>query len=242
MRINQMRGNRRIYFALFVVLCCVVGVSGLSHSKELVIIPVAGFDTDKINAGSPAGWELEKNKGIPDLKLEKEGDRFALHLKSDKSSSYGIKKEIKVDPARYPFLNWKWKARTLPLGGDVRDKDKDDQAMQVYVAFEATGWPAKFNTPVIGYIWDNEAPKETIVRSQQLFADKVRYIVLRDKTDKLNEWHSEKRNIREDYRKLFSDIDDGEVIKIEGISIYINSQHTESEAESCIYDIYFSNQ
>ncbi len=229
-------------FTLFVVLCVVFGVSGLSHSKELVIIPVAGFDSDKIKGGGPAGWELEKNKGVPDLKLEKEGDRFVLHLISDKSSSYGVKKEIKIDPVRYPFLNWKWKATKLPLGGDVRDKDKDDQVMQIYVAFEATGWPAKFNTPVIGYIWDNEAPKEAVVRSRQAFAGKVRYIVLRDKTDTLNEWYSEKINIGEDYKRLFYDIDDGKVRKIEGISIFINSQHTKSEAESYIYDIFFSNQ
>jgi len=114
--------------------------------------------------------------------------------------------------------------------------------MQIYVAFKATGWPAKLKTPVIGYIWDNEAPKETIVKSPQAFADKVRYIVLRDKTDKLNEWYSEKRNIKEDYKELFSDIDEGKERKIEGISLYINSQHTESEAESYIYDIFFSNE
>ncbi len=237
-----MKKNRRFYFTMFVILCVVVGVSGLSYSKEMAIISVAGFDTDKMKDDAPKGWELEKNKGVPDLKLEKEGDKFALHFKSDKSSSYGIKKKIKVDPGKHPFLNWKWKAKKLPLGGDVRDKEKDDQAMQIYVAFKATGWPAKLKTPVIGYIWDNEAPKETIVKSPQAFADKVRYIVLRDKTDKLNEWYSEKRNVKEDYKELFSDIDEGKERKIEGISLYINSQHTESEAESYIYDIFFSNE
>jgi len=231
---------------MFIALSLIVGIilliSGLSFAEDLEKISVAGFKTETMKSGSPEGWKLEENKGTPYLKLEKEGDRFALHLKSDKSSSFGIKKELKVDPVKHPFLNWKWKAVKLPIGGDVRDKNKDDQAIQIYVAFEATGWPAKLNTPVIGYIWDNETPKDTVIRSQQILADKVRYIVLRDKSDELNEWHCEKRNVSEDYKNLFPDIDDGKLRKIEGISIYINSQHTESEAESYVYDIFFSRQ
>jgi hypothetical protein len=215
---------------------------GFSYSKESEKVPVAGFDTDTMQKGAPAGWELEKSKGFPDIKLEKEGEMFALHLKSNKSSSFGVKKEVANDPTQYPFLNWKWKVTKLPVGGDVRDKNKDDQALQLYVAFKATGWPAKLNTPVIGYIWDNEAPKGTVTKSPQPLADKVRYIVLRDKTDTLGEWYSEKRDVRDDYKKLFSDIDDGKVRKIEGISIYINSQHTGSEAESYIYGICFNNE
>ncbi|MBN2568745.1 MAG: DUF3047 domain-containing protein [Deltaproteobacteria bacterium] len=237
-----MRNNIRVFFSLSLILGILLGIWGLSCAEDLEIISVAGFKTDTMKSGAPEGWKLEENKGIPYLKLEKEGDRFALHLKSDKSSSFGIRKELKIDPAKHPFLNWKWKAVKLPLGGDVRDKNRDDQAIQIYVAFEATGWPAKLNTPVIGYIWDNEAPRDTVTKSQQILADKVRYIVLRDKSDDPNEWHCEKRNVGEDYKKLFSDIDDGRLRKIEGISIYINSQHTESEAESYVYDIFFSRQ
>jgi len=50
-----MRKVGRSCFALFVILCVVFGVSGLSHSKELVIIPVAGFDTDKMKDDAPRG-------------------------------------------------------------------------------------------------------------------------------------------------------------------------------------------
>jgi len=237
-----MTKSSSIYVFQLVILCFILAIGGGIHSEEVQIIPVAGFDSDTMKRGSPAGWDLEKSKGVADLSLEKEGDIFALYLKSDPSSSFGIKREIAVDPATHPFLNWKWKALKLPVGGDVRSKDRDDQALQIYVAFKATGWPAKLNTPVIGYIWDNEAPKDTVTKSPQTFADKVRYIVLRDKHDGLDEWYSEKRNVAEDYAKLFSDIDDGKVRKIEGISIYINSQHTKSEAESALYDIFFSSR
>ncbi|TFG93359.1 MAG: DUF3047 domain-containing protein, partial [Syntrophobacterales bacterium] len=141
---------------------------------------------------------------------------------------------------KYPFLSWKWKVGRLPDGGDVRKSATDDQAIQIYVAFKPTGWPEKLNTPVIGYIWGVECPKGSMITSDQLFADKVRYVVLRNKEDTLNTWFGEKRNLEEDYKKLFPDIDNGQPRDIKGISFYINSQNTKSAAESYIYDVRFS--
>ena len=201
---------------------------------------IAGFDSDKIENGAPSGWELVEKKGVPNLVLERVNNRFALHMKSNSESSFGIKKEMDVTIQEYPFLNWEWKVAKLPVGADVREADTDDQAIQIYIAFKPTGWPAKLKTPTIGYIWGVECPKDTVVTSPQPLADKVRYIVIRNKSDTLNEWYQEKRNLEEDYKKLFPDIDNGQLRDIEGISFYINSQHTKSEAESYIYDVRFS--
>jgi len=201
---------------------------------------VAGFDSGKIENGAPSGWELIGKDRTADINFERVDDRYVLHMKSNSESSFGIKKEIKVEMMDYSFLSWKWKVTKLPVGADVRKADTDDQAIQIYVAFKPTGWPAKLNTPTIGYIWGTECPKDTVVTSQQPLANKVRYIVLRNKDDKLNEWYPEKRNLEEDYKKLFPDIDGGQPRDIEGISFYINSQHTKSEAESYIYNVRFS--
>jgi hypothetical protein len=131
----------------------------------------------------------------------------------------------------------------LPPGGDVRKSETDDQAAQIYLAFPAKGFPAKLNTPVIGYIWDNEAPKEWTGRSPQLGGGKMRYVVVRNRIDKLGSWYAEKRNIYHDYQKLFRDLQGGEPTgPTQGISLYINSQHTRSAAECYIGDIFFSRQ
>lgn len=203
-------------------------------------LTVAGFDSGKMEKGAPLGWELVEKKGIPNLDLERVNSRYLLHMKSDSESSFGIKKEMDVKIKEYLFLNWEWRVARLPVGADIRKADTDDQAIQIYVAFKPTGWPAKLKTPTIGYIWGVECPKDTVVTSQQPLASKVRYIVLRNKNDKLNEWYHEKRNLEEDYKKLFPDIDGGQPRDIEGISFYINSQHTKSEAESYIYNVRFS--
>jgi len=239
-----MSGGRWCAFICGVAILCstILTVSDGQLNGAEKIISETLFSSDAMRGGAPDGWQLLENKGTANLGLEKYEDGYALHLKSDSSSSFGIRKELSLVAGEYPFLNWQWKAITLPAGGDVRKSDTDDQALQLYVAFEATGWPAKLNTPVIGYIWDSECPKGTEVTSPQPLAGKVRYIVLRDKTDALDTWCTEKRNVFDDYRKLFPDIEGGNPRDINGISIMINSQHTKSEAEGFISHVYFSRE
>ncbi len=192
-------------------------------------------------SGVPFGWELDHKSGTPALRIEPDGGQFCLHLSSDPESSYGIKQPVKVNLGKYPFLNWRWRVSKLPKGGSVKSTKTDDQALQLYVAFQATGWPAKLNTPIIGYIWDNESPKEWMGRSSQIGARMLRYVVVRNRTDRTGEWYTEKRNVLQDYKKLFPDVKGGDPPRsTQGIEIYINSQHTRSVAESSLCDAYFS--
>jgi outer membrane protein OmpA-like peptidoglycan-associated protein len=174
--------------------------------------------------------------------MKKEDNVFYLNLISSGDSSFGIRKEFRVDVKKFPILCWRWKVNKLPRGGDVRKSSTDDQALQVYVAFKSTGLLAITNTPIIGYIWDNEAPKGWSGRSPQLGGDKLRYIVLRNRTDQTGKWYTEWRNLYKDYKKLFGDIKGGEPQGLTtGLQIYINSQHTKSPADSLIGEIYFSD-
>jgi hypothetical protein len=221
-------------------------------------VPVTQFLSSKLQNGAPAGWELEKRKGTPVIRLEKTskvnlmnilpplslkkhaGDHYVLRMTSDARSAFGIRKAMQVDLKEHPFLNWKWAVTKFPAGGDVRKQDRDDQAMQIYIVFKPAGFPANLNTPLLGYIWDTEAPVGTTCRSTQTNADKVRYIVMRNKINRAGRWYTEKRNVYKDYRVLFSDINGGEPPEIMGILLYINSQRTQTAAEALIHDIFFS--
>jgi hypothetical protein len=213
--------------------------SALPAEKD--IIHVAGFDSPQMQKGAPTGWSLDRKKGTPSLSLEERSDIYCLHMRSSNESSFGVKKGIKVDIKEYPYLNWRWKVARLPDGGDVRKADKDDQAIQLYVAFTPTGFPDVLNTPVLGYIWDNESPKGWTGRSSQIGGGKLRYVVVRNNTDQLEQWYTEKRNIYEDYKKLLKNVKSSEPPGItHGVQFHINSQKTNSEAESYICSVYFS--
>ena len=210
--------------------------------QGLDIVRLAGFDTPQMQEGAPTGWLLDIKKGEPVISLERESQFYYLHMKSNESA-YGIKNGIKIDIKEYPYLNWRWKVTRLPDGGDVRKSDKDDQAIQIYIAFTPTGFPEALNTPVLGYIWDNEAPKRWTGRSSAVGGGKLRYVVVRNNKDRLGQWYTEKRNIYEDYSKLLKDVEFAEPAGLtHGVEFYINTQNTGSAAESYIGDVYFSKR
>ena len=233
-------GCKRLLSAFILVYWLLVPRSAAAEISEAVV--AVGFSTGDTQKGVPAGWELDRKTGTASLRLVWDGEAYCLNMVSDQSS-FGIKRAIKLNIRDYPYLIWTWKVSKLPPGGDVRKSEVDDQAAQIYLAFPAKGFPAKLNTPIIGYIWDNEAPKEWTGRSGQLGGGKMRYVVIRNKVDKIGHWYTEKRNIYQDYQKLFRDLHGGEPTgPTQGISLYINSQHTRSAAECSIGDIFFSRQ
>lgn len=234
-----MKRNTAVLYLFLIALSGIWASSGIANPG---IIPVMKFTTPAMPGGVPDGWKLDRKSGRPLMSMEKDGDSFYLRLISPGNSAFGVRKEARVDVKRFPILCWRWKAAKLPRDGDVRKSGTDDQAIQVYVAFKESGLLG-LNTPVIGYIWDNDAPKGWHGRSSQTGGGKLRYIVLRNKTDNVGQWYTERRNVYQDYKRLFADINGGEPQgATTGMQIYINSQHTKSPAESMIGDIYFSSE
>ena len=78
------------------------------------IIPVAKFSAQTMSGGVPQGWKLEKKTGCPLMNLEKKGNAFYLRLISRGDSSFGIRKEARVDVKKFPMLNWRWMVTKLP--------------------------------------------------------------------------------------------------------------------------------
>ena len=205
-----------------------------------LFLPVKA-DNDRLNIesfskgvdekGLPLDWELKEKEGTPIIKLEKEDDIYALHLISEQSS-FGLTKKINIDIKEYPYINFRWKVIELPRNGDFRKKETDDQAAQIYVAFGTFKLTAK----IVGYLWENKAPK--LITGVSPAWSKTRVIVLESGPEKIGKWVCEKRNIYNDYKELF----EKEPPKAELVSLYINSQHSKSRAESYFGEIYFSKK
>jgi hypothetical protein len=192
------------------------------------------FDKGKMEGGAPAGWSLIVKAKEAVIKLEKAGDiTFGRFL--SKNSSFGIKKEFDLDIKDYSYLNWKWKVSKLPEKGNFKKSETDDQAAQLFVMFPR--FPASINTEFLCYYWETE-PKNNGMTGTSAAWSKAKIIVLQAGTEKLNQWVPEKRNVYEDYKRLFGK----EPPSAGGVGFYINSQHTRSEAESHLGEIYFSKK
>jgi hypothetical protein len=213
-------------------------------SVLLVLVAAAAWAADRLvvedwksypagTKGIPPGWEGQR-WGSPayDMTVEDTDGRRVLHLVSANEGST-ITKDIKgtVNLKETPVLEWSWKVVTLPARADSRKKDTDDQAAQVYV-----GWPRfpeAVRSRIIGYVWDTTAPVGTIVKSQKTAT--ITYVVVRSGKDDVGKWLTERRNVAEDFRKIYGEPPDSPG----GLSVGIDSNDTASRAESYIGPLVF---
>jgi hypothetical protein len=184
--------------------------------------------------GIPDGWTGGQTWGLPqhDLTIEENEGHRVLHLKS-KIESSAIRRDIrgKVNLKETPILEWSWKAITLPKNGDCRKKGADDQAAQLYIVWPR--FPEAVRSQIIGYIWDSTAPAGSIVKSEK--TSTVTYVVMRSGAADLGKWITERRNVAEDYQKIYGAQADNPGY----ISIAIDSDDTVSSAESVFGAIRF---
>jgi hypothetical protein len=221
--------KKNIWFVL-----ALIGSLFVFHSlfAEERFVWIGKFTESPSTDNIPSGWILEEKAGKPDIRIEKSGDFRSVRLRAD-ASSFGLRKNLDVDLKETPYLNWKWKVTTLPDQGDFLNKDSDDQAAQVYIIFPR--FPAAMNTDILGYLWESNSKNFKKEGGSPAWV-KSRVVVLQAGTRRLHQWVQEKRNVYEDYKRLFKK----EPPKVGGVAIYINSQYTQAKAESSFAEILFS--
>ncbi len=198
------------------------------------VVTVEDWSTYTVGAkGVPKGWKTQ-NWGSPkyDLGIVDNGGHKVLHLKSaDESStiSKDIKGKLKLKET--PVLEWTWKAVVLPKNGNACVKATDDEAIQVYVAWPR--FPEAVRSRIIGYVWDTTAPVGTICKSEQ--TGTVTYVVVRSGTADLGQWVTERRNVRDDFKKIYGEDPDDPA----AVSVSIDSNDTHSRSESYVGSIVF---
>ncbi len=198
-------------------------LTGTSAGQDIVLV-----DFNTAQDVIPNGWELVVNRGNADLRLAPESDGQALQLRSQ-NASFALQKKTHLDLHDNPYLIWTWKVTQLPSGGDFRQRKTDDQAAQLIVSFSATRF--------ISYIWDSTAPKDVFGKAPAPPFQKIMAWVVQSGPKALGEWKTERRNLIDDYTKLF-----GEAPKtLRGLRIQINSQHTQSQAAAAWKSIILSN-
>ncbi|OGQ60089.1 MAG: hypothetical protein A3J24_07945 [Deltaproteobacteria bacterium RIFCSPLOWO2_02_FULL_53_8] len=219
------RQKYTIFVLAFILLASVSASAEPVYDTLRVPLPASVKD------GELDGWSVQNWKGRSEINLVDTDAGKALHLKS-KASSTAIYKDMEIDVNEYRYVNWKWKVVSVPKGGDVRRKKADDQAGQLYVIFPK--WPSSINSRLLGYIWDTTAPAGLKLTSTKMSTTK--YVVVKSGSKELGVWHTERRNVYEDFQALFGN----EKLKAGRVSIMIDSDDTDSSAELFITDIYFS--
>jgi hypothetical protein len=184
-------------------------------------IPLANFDADQPSA-FPQQWKARGSEDIARIVYqvaEENGNRF-LHAHAEKQDvQIGISRSFQ--PKEFPILQWRWRAKQLPAGGNEQATDTNDSAAGVYVVFDSTVMPR-----AIKYVWSSTLPVGTRFTSPVYW--RSRTIVLQSGLGQVNEWKLETVNFYRDYKELFG-TEPGEV---QGIAILTDSDGTKSVAEA----------
>ena len=131
-----------------------------------------------------------------------------------------VGRAIKIDLRRTPWLVWEWKPLLLPDGGDVRERDRNDQAARVMVIFEGM--------KAVGYLWDTTAPVDTEVQPDQLEMFQRSLVVVRAGAEGVGRWDSQRRDVAADYRRAFDE--EPRLVTWVGFESHSNDTRTRSAA------------
>ncbi len=152
-----------------------------------------------------------------------------LFMKSnDETTVIGTKFEEGIDPASYPIIEFRVRVDVIPPGTNVTEKDNEDAAFRLFVVF--TKGRGLFTPPhTIGYVWDSSMKIGETGRTPRF--KQVCYIAIGSGSEGLGEWKTYRRNILEDYKKLFGR---EEVPTIGAIALKCDTNHSESTAASAV--------
>lgn len=231
----------------------------------LTLSAVAATVDDKLIAGAfsdakpgtvlPQGW---KPVGIrPDAPntrytLVANGGSTVLRAESSAGAS-GLGYQLRVDPARHPWLRWRWNIGNLIEPADARTREGDDFPARLYVMFDFPLEKLPFvernklrlaralfdpdlPAATLCYVWDNKTPAGTILSSA--YTERVKVIVVESGPARVKQWVTFERNIAEDFRAAFGEVAPAAT----GIVIATDTDNTGTSATTLFGDISFNKQ
>jgi hypothetical protein len=182
-------------------------------------------------AGLPDGTEQREFEGrtVYDV-VDKDGSRV-LTARADGTAS-GLIFPTRFDPAESPWLEWRWKIDGVVESGDARTKEGDDYAARVYVIFPH--W-LPLRTRSINYLWANQLPRDAQLPNS--YTSNAMMLALQSGNERRGEWIVERRNLVEDFRRLFGEDPPGEAL----IAVMTDTDQTGESAQAWYDDIRISD-
>jgi Protein of unknown function (DUF3047) len=186
--------------------------------------------------GIPAGWRAYATPGgrpAYDFVIAEDGGRRALSVRGRDEHST-IAREIQVDLEATPVLEWSWKIVELPAGADVRARATSDLTAHVLVVWPR--FPEMLRSRIIAYAWGTTEPAGAVEPSRKTRT--VTFFILRSGVESLGHWVTERRDVVEDYRRVYGEQPESP----RAIAISIDTNDTHASAAGLIGSIAFTGR
>jgi len=147
---------------------------------------------------------------------------------NSKSTASGIIYKMVFDPAKRPYLSWKWSVVSFPKKGGAFSKggdwiEQDDYAARFYVIFPRLN----FNlTRALEYVWDEKLPEGSVITSP--YSKNIKIIVVESGRKNVDKWVYEERNVYKDFIRAFAK----KPGRAGAIAIMTDTDNTRSTAEA----------
>ena len=156
--------------------------------------------SDGYIGGLPKGWQWKKGDNDKDkpYKVIEETDSSYYLAADDNGESVLLAKKVKWDLFEYPYLEFRWRARSLPPGGDERYGDKNDSAAGVYIFYTRKMGMVPINAKMV---WSTTLPVGAALRRSG--TGRPYNVVVDSGEEHLNEWRTQVVDLREIWEKTF---------------------------------------
>lgn len=247
-------------FLYTIIISGLIGTIAFADSgitEELYPLPdevrIGAFSQSQPSEALPTNWEwltFPKIDRQTRYRLIRHQGDVVVQARSRAAAS-GMIRKLRFNAREHAWLSWRWKIERVLDKGDLRVKQGDDYSARIYVAFEfepqqaslweriahavaSTSAGRKLPGTMLTYIWANQAPQGTIATNP--YSDQVKMIALQSGNARANQWIDEKRNIAEDYRRVFG----REPPPAMGIAIMTDTDNTGESATAYYGDIVLS--
>ena len=152
--------------------------------------------------------------------------------------------DFRVDVETLATLRFRMTPIVLPgKGADLRHPSKGDCAFYLLVGFDTERYDCDgIEMPkTVGYVWANHPWEEPVGMSTR-FPKSIRYIPIGWGEEELGKPQETVRNVKEDFRLAFPEDEGKAVPDVIEVSLMIDSNSVDSEAESALDFVRFESQ
>lgn len=139
-------------------------------------------------------FPFQRDKAEQVYIVKEEGGNKFLHALDDKALSVQTLKRFFWEVRRWPNFSWKWRAVTLPKGGEETNGAPNDSACGIYVVFGG------YTGNAIKYVWSTTLPAGTVVEKKP---GKFYILVMDSGAGQVGSWQTKSVNVLDDYKRLF---------------------------------------
>ena len=183
-------------------------------------VEAARFSAGRADEAPPGRWDpfvVSRSALRTEYRLTDTGQCVVLEALAEGSNS-GFYRRIRIDPKRYPVVEWRWRVLQPPTEADPRIASRDDSPARLVLSFHGDVNRLDFQERItlrlyhalsgeklpyamLMYVWSSVAPVGTI--APNIHTDKIRTIVV--ESGSTGEWREFRRNVLEDYRRVFGE-------------------------------------